>query len=70
MNVIYCAQCRQQTELVTIKQACAITNKTRGTIYNWIHAGQLHPYRSPSGGLLICKASLVVSDIEQPQQTG
>jgi hypothetical protein len=45
-----------------------ITDKARSTIYNWIHAGQLHPYRSPGGAVLICKASLILPYTEQRRQ--
>lgn len=70
MFIDFCDKCQQQRELIDINRACDVSGKRRSTIYNWIKAGRLHLYQSPSGHVLICKASLVQPYAKQPQATG
>ena len=55
----FCEACKQQTELLTIKEAAHAVGICRRTVHNWIKVGRLHLMEDAGGHTLICKRSLI-----------
>ncbi len=66
MPTIYCPECREETEHVTISRAARDAQVTRTTIYNWLSRALLHTVRRPSGRTLVCTRSLVIYQAPGP----
>lgn len=54
----WCAQCSEQTALVTADQAAVVAGVSSRTIYRWVEADKLHFMETPEGLLLICLNSI------------
>jgi hypothetical protein len=65
----WCKECAQQTMMITVDQAAAITQKSSRLIYRMAEAGYIHFAETPEGFLLICLQSIVTTgwdDVSNP----
>lgn len=46
-------------DFLTLPQACAYAQVSRRTLYNWMAAGKLTRYETPSGAARVRKSELV-----------
>ncbi len=53
-----CAECGEQTKMVTADEAAANARVSSRTIYRWIETEKIHFMESREGALLICLRSL------------
>ena len=53
-----CEQCCKNSPFVSIQVACALTDVSRSTIYNWMDRELIHWLEAPSGRRMICQESL------------
>lgn len=55
----WCETCAAEVELVTADEASRLTGQSVRAIFRQIELTQLHFLESPSGGILLCLASLM-----------
>jgi excisionase family DNA binding protein len=53
-----CPICHLSSEFLTVRQASALTQVTRKSIYRWLASGKAHGVKTAGGGQRICRHSL------------
>ena len=61
--VSWCRECNQRVKMVTVDEAASIAGVTSRTMYRWADAEKLHFRETADGVLMICRASLTLSEI-------
>ena len=61
--VSWCRECNQRVKMVTVDEAASIAGVTSRTMYRWADAEKLHFTETADGVLMICRASLTLSEI-------
>ena len=61
--VSWCRECNQRVQMVTVDEAASIAGVTSRTMYRWADAEKLHFTETADGVLMICGASLTLSEI-------
>ncbi len=55
----FCAVCAQEVNCLTVEQTTGITGLTALMIFRLVERGELHPYETSDGQLLLCPNSIV-----------
>lgn len=66
--VAWCQQCAAQSQMLAPDEAAALVHTTARAIFRRVEAGELHFWEPESGALLVCRASLTVSQPTQEKQ--
>lgn len=56
---IFCAECGEQIQMITLEEATVAANVESHTIYSLIEAGKLHSTKTDEAILLVCLNSLI-----------
>lgn len=64
-----CPVCHERSEILTTAQACALLQVTAQSIRRWVLTEKIHGFRTPGGGLRICRNSLFILIKPQTEET-
>jgi len=58
----FCAGCSEQTALISVEEGVRISGLSSRAVYRLIEAGRIHFAETAEGSVLICPATLLVSN--------
>ena len=63
----HCPVCELQSEMLTLAQAGELAQVRADSIHRWLTEGMAHGVKTPDGQDRVCKNSLFLKAIHQPQ---